>query len=37
MRLWNVQTFLDGILDFETERSWYMTREMAVQKRPELR
>jgi len=36
MRLWNVQTFLDGILDLETERSWYMTTELAVQNRLEL-
>jgi len=37
MRLWKVQTFLDGILDFEKERSWYMTRDLAVQNRLELR
>ena len=38
MRLWTDQTFLGGILDFETEGSWYkMTREMAIQNQLELR
>ena len=32
MRLWTDQTFLGGILDFETEE-----REVAVQNRVELR
>jgi len=31
MRLWTDQTFLGGILDFETDGSWQMTREVVVQ------
>ena len=38
MRLWTDQMFLDGILDFEMEGSWWkMTRDVAIQNQLELR